>query len=102
MVEYYQGETILFEIEGDGVINLDDKDFVVLFYKQGHKPIEIKKSELTKESDNVYSGEIANTVTKTMPLGQHIQEVLNGTTQTIILQEKCFEIKASQSKNLIE
>ena len=100
-IQYYQGETISFQMQGDSTINLDTNDFVCLFYSYAGSPIIINKVDFVFISPNVYSASIPNTTTKNMQLGRWTQEILYGTSQTSILKEDCFSILPSQSKNLI-
>jgi len=102
MIEYGQGSTIGFYIEGDTIIDLDANDFKVLFYKKGMVEKQLlNKSDLTFVSTNKYYGEIPNTLTAIMTAGLYIQEVLFGSTYTSIEKVEAFTLFETDIKSEI-
>lgn len=93
-INYYQGETIGFYIEGDNVINLETNDFKVLFYNSQARTsrFELLKTEFVYISANKYYAEIPNTTTDTLQRGSYIMEVLYGSTYTSISKENTFNL----------
>lgn len=102
IIDYLQGDTIEFYIEGKDGVDLDAMDFEVLHYTgAGTNKNLLSKDELTFVSANKYKGTIANTVTKTMAMGLYVIEVLAGTTKTKVLQGDAFNLGKSQIKSEI-
>lgn len=101
----FKGENIDFVIKGDDKVNLDGYDFVLLAYPDGKydKYTEIKKSDMTKISENHYEGSILPDVSKTMAVGSYTIEILlmeSDTRRSIFVKRGAFPLYDSASKNL--
>lgn len=107
----YKGEDIPIIIEGDSNNNLDELEFQVVFYP--HDDLDdkkvIRKSEMIKNGDNVYSGVIPYNVTMDMPIGYYSVEVLTiapdagiigSIERRIFKKDGAFILYDSASKNL--
>jgi hypothetical protein len=108
----YKGEDIPIIIEGDSNNNLDELEFQVVFYP--HDDLDnkrvIRKSELKKNENNVYSGVIPYSMTMQMPIGYYSVEVLTVAPDTgtigsierrIFKKDGAFILYDSASKNLM-
>jgi hypothetical protein len=101
-INYGQGATIGFYAEGDININLDANDFTVLIYRdQNNIDLKFSKADMTSISTNKYYGEIANTVTKTLPFGTYTVEVLIGDAYTSVAKSEAFNIFATRIKKYV-
>ncbi|HAT80693.1 MAG TPA: hypothetical protein DCS17_04650 [Flavobacterium sp.] len=102
MEKFYRGDTIGFYMQGDAQTDLDANVFAVLIYNNvQQKDIVFQKSELTQISTNRYYGEISNTITKSLHVGNYIKEILLGSDYTSIAKEEFFVLDDSHSKKLI-
>lgn len=93
-INYYQGETIGFHIEGDTVINLETNVFKVLFYNSMARTsrVEILKENFSLISTNKYYAEIPKETTAHLQRGSYIMEVLYGSTYVSISKENSFNL----------
>jgi hypothetical protein len=99
----YKGEDIPIVITGDNENNLDEVDFKVLFYPHDtpDNPTILLKSDMTKEEENMYSGKIPFSTTKTMPIGYYTIEILTiGEERRIFKKDGAFTLYDSASKDI--
>lgn len=104
MIEYYQGETIRFNIKAGGTnaIDLTAIDFVLsLSNVFGTFSKIFQKSDLTA-IEQYYQGRIDSQETKSMPIGTYIVEIMLTDTDTVILHAQAFSLKNSIVKNAIK
>lgn len=93
MIEYGQGSTIGFYIEGDENINFDNTDFAVEFYKKNFdEKFKLTKSEMTFISANKYYGEIPYTVTELMIPGIYMRDIRIGSDYRSVFKSEEFTI----------
>ncbi len=101
LTQYYQGDTILFDIEGDGV-DLEHTDFVSRIYTTTDSPVVIEKRDMTQKAPGVYTGTIPSETTAALPIGDYIHEVLlrreNGEMNSIALAT-AFTLSKSSSRS---
>lgn len=103
LIEYGQGATIAFFIEGDTTNNLDDNNFEIQFISA--KNVTFKKllkkgdANVVFVSENKYRCEISNLESKTMPVGIYKFEILFGSEKTAIARGNAFEIFGTQIKS---
>lgn len=101
----YQGEDIPFIVKGDENLSLEANDFKVLTYPCG-KPdsaYTLEKSQFSKDGENMYSGKIPYTETKTMEPGNYTIEVLlivDGTTRTVYMNKMAFPLYPAAARNV--
>lgn len=104
MVEYYQGETIRFNIKAGGTnaIDLTETDFVVAISNVFGTYMKVfKKSDLTA-IEFYYQGRIESVSTKLMPIGVYVMEIMLKDTDTVILHTQAFNLKNSIVKTAID
>lgn len=101
----HRGENIDITIKGDETINLDNFDFRLLTYPDGHtdKATTVEKANMTKISANHYEAQIDYKVTKGMPLGAYTIEILlieSVAERSIYVKRGAFPLYDSASKNI--
>lgn len=105
LTKYYQGDTILFDIEGVGV-DLEQTDFVSRIYNTTDSPVVIEKSEMAQKSRNIYTGTISSNVTAALPLGDYMHEILlrgsDGTLNSIAIAQAFTLLKSSSRSEFLK
>lgn len=101
----YKGEDWPLDIKGDDEFNLDELDFKVLVYpdRRAEEVTILVKSQMSKVSDNHYSGKIGFGTTKNMPIGNYTIEVLiieGQTSRRIYSRPGAFPVYDSAAKNI--
>jgi hypothetical protein len=97
MIEFGQGSTIGFYIEGDTVVDFDANDFAIEYYKKNFdEKFKILKSEMTFISTNKYYGEIPYSVTENMAAGIYMQEIRLGSSYRSVSKTESFTIIETQ------
>ena len=93
MIEYGQGSTIGFYIEGDANVDFDANDFAILFYKKRYsEEFKLLKSEMTPISTNKYYGEIPYAITENMAAGIYTQDIRLGSDYRSVKKFEAFTI----------
>ena len=95
---YYKGDTIAFDLVGQG-FTLDDLDFKVLLYVDINNPITVNKDECEKVDDNLYRVSLTPQKTKLMELGSYSLEVyLIANNNKVVYRSDFFRLADSASK----
>lgn len=101
LTQYYQGDTILFDVQGIG-IDLESTDFVSRIYLSTDSPLVIEKRDMQQKAPGVYTGTIPSEVTAVLPVGEYTHEILlrrdNGQWNSIALA-LAFKLSKSSSKS---
>lgn len=101
LTQYYQGDTILFDIAGVD-LNFEQIDFVSRIYATTDSPIVIEKRNMTLKAPGIYTGTISSEMTAALPVGNYTHEILlrrdDGVLNSIALAP-AFTLSKSSSKS---